>query len=241
MLYLNPTPRLAAFTLLRTFVWPWDSVPLAGVVLVLATLGGVLLMLQERRTLAAVAAISVPYLAFHLAFQDTTFARYALPLVWPVAFLAAVALDAAGRAGAIAALALAGWSLSIAVPAAVGLRRRRQPDVAALRPGGRRLGRSGAAAGAGHAPGARPSARSRAAADRRAPGGATAAGVARAGALLAVGRRRPGVVPRRFATHRSRAGRSPGAARRGVLRLGPLEPLGTGRDAARRRPVVSPG
>ena len=36
MLYLNPAPRLAAFALLRTFVWPWDSVPLAAVVLVLA-------------------------------------------------------------------------------------------------------------------------------------------------------------------------------------------------------------
>ena len=39
MLYLNPTPRLAAFALLRTFVWPWDSVPLAAVVLMLAAFG----------------------------------------------------------------------------------------------------------------------------------------------------------------------------------------------------------
>ena len=36
----TPAPRLAAFTLLRTFVWPWDSVPLASVVLVLAATGG---------------------------------------------------------------------------------------------------------------------------------------------------------------------------------------------------------
>ena len=60
MLYLNPTPRLAAFALLRTFVWPWDSVPLASVVLMLAAVGGVLLLVRERRTLAAVTAISAP-------------------------------------------------------------------------------------------------------------------------------------------------------------------------------------
>ncbi|MGE0361627.1 MAG: DUF2723 domain-containing protein [Vicinamibacterales bacterium] len=116
MLYLNPTPRLAAFALLRTFVWPWDDTVLAGVVLTLAALGGLVLLVRERRTLAAVAAIAGPYLAFHLAFQDTTFARYALPVVWPVAFLAAVALDAAGRAGVVAGLGLAAWSLTIAVP-----------------------------------------------------------------------------------------------------------------------------
>ncbi|MGD9903823.1 MAG: DUF2723 domain-containing protein [Vicinamibacterales bacterium] len=116
MLYLNPTPRLAAFALLRTFVWPWDSVWLAGVVLTLAAAGGLVLVVRERRTLAAVVAVSAPYLAFHLAFQDTTFARYALPVVWPVAFLAAVALDAAGRLGAVAALVVAAWSLTVAVP-----------------------------------------------------------------------------------------------------------------------------
>jgi hypothetical protein len=116
MLYLNPTPRLAAFALLRTFVWPWDNAVLATVVLVLAAAGALVLMVRERRTLAAVIALSVPYLAFHLAFQDTTFARYALPAVWPVVFLAAVALEGAGRAGAVAAIGIAAWSLSIAVP-----------------------------------------------------------------------------------------------------------------------------
>jgi len=116
MLSLNPTPRLAAFALLRTFVWPWDTPALAGIVLALAAVGGLVLLARERRTLAAVAAFALPYLAFHLAFQDTTFARYALPVVWPVAFLAAVALDAAGRAGVVAGLALAAWSLTVAVP-----------------------------------------------------------------------------------------------------------------------------
>ena len=42
-------------------------------------------------------SMTVPSLAFHLAFQDTVFSRYALPVVVPVVFLAAAALDAAGR------------------------------------------------------------------------------------------------------------------------------------------------
>lgn len=116
MLYLTPTPRLAAFALLRTFVWPWDSVALATVVLALAALGAVLLAARERRTALAVAAITLPYLAFHLAFQDTTFARYALPVTVPVVFLAAVSLDLAGRLGLVGAAGLAAWSLSIGVP-----------------------------------------------------------------------------------------------------------------------------
>ena len=116
MLYLNPSPRLAAFALLRTFVWPWDNVMLAGVVLVLAAIGALMLLARERRTALAVAAITLPYMAFHLAFQDTMFARYALPLVLPVAFLAAVTLDLVGRVGLASAAALAAWSLSIGMP-----------------------------------------------------------------------------------------------------------------------------
>jgi len=116
MLYLNPTPRLAAFALQRTFIWPWDDVWLAGVVLALAALGALVLAVRERRSALAVAAITLPYLAFHLAFQDTTFARYALPLVLPVVFLAAVTLDLAGRVGIVGAVGLAAWSLSIGVP-----------------------------------------------------------------------------------------------------------------------------
>jgi len=116
MLYLNPTPRAAAVALQRTFVWPWDDVWLASAALVLAGVGAVLLLVRERRTAVVVAAISLPYLGFHLAFQDTVFSRYALPLVLPVAFLAATALHAAGRAGTVVALGLAAWSLSIAGP-----------------------------------------------------------------------------------------------------------------------------
>ena len=60
MLYLNPTPRAAAFALLRTFVHPWDSTALAAVVLILAAAGLVQLLWRDRRSLAAVIALAGP-------------------------------------------------------------------------------------------------------------------------------------------------------------------------------------
>ena len=88
MLYLNPNPRAAAFALLRTFVHPWDATALAAVVLILAAAGLVHVLWRDRRSLAAVFALAGPYLVFHLLFQDTSFIRYALPLVPVVSFLA---------------------------------------------------------------------------------------------------------------------------------------------------------
>ena len=203
MLYLNPAPRLAAFALLRTFVWPWDSVLLAAVVLMLAAAGLFLLLAGERRTLAAVAAITAPYLVFHLAFQDTTFARYALPLVWPVAFLAAVALDAAGRVGALAAVGLAAWSLSIAVPQLSAYVERGSPTARLFDRVTEAAATASPSPGRGDAPGTVASARGRAAAGGGAPAGAAPARVARTGAALAVGRGRSRLVPGRRAADRS--------------------------------------
>ena len=88
MLYSNPAPRLIALALVHTFVDPWDSVPLAVVVLALAAAGALVLLVRERRTLFVIAGMAVPYLIFHLLFQDTAFTRYSLPFVPVVAFLA---------------------------------------------------------------------------------------------------------------------------------------------------------
>lgn len=88
MLYATPNPRALAFALLRTFVYPWDSTSLGAVVLILAAAGLVQLLLRDRRSLAAITAIVAPYLVFHLLFQDTSFVRYALPIVPAVGFLA---------------------------------------------------------------------------------------------------------------------------------------------------------
>jgi len=117
MLYLNPAPRLAAFAMLRTFVYPWDSPRLAIVVLILAMIGMFALLVRDRRTLLVIGLLSVPYLVFHLLFQDTVFVRYALPLVPVVAFLAVCGAALIGEyAAAGTAIALAIWSLVVAVP-----------------------------------------------------------------------------------------------------------------------------
>jgi hypothetical protein len=133
MLYLNPSPRVAAFAVLRTFVYPWDSVPLAIIVLVLAAFGAVVLLIRDRRTLVAVTLLSVPYLVFHLLFQDTVFVRYALPLVPVVAFLAVRGASILGpHVGVAAAAALAVWSLSLAIPVLAAYAAEPSPTTRAL-------------------------------------------------------------------------------------------------------------
>jgi hypothetical protein len=117
MLYRNPAPRLAAFALMRTLIYPWDSVILGSVVLALAGLGLVALLMRDRRSVVAISLITVPYLIFHLLFQDTTFVRYALPLVPPVAFLAVCGLVMLVRTAAVPATAvLALWAVATAAP-----------------------------------------------------------------------------------------------------------------------------
>jgi hypothetical protein len=88
MLYTNPSPRLLAYALVHTFIDPWEWPSLGVVMLILAAVGGTSLLLRDRRSLAAALAMTVPYLAFHLLFQDTAFTRYAVPFVPIVAWLA---------------------------------------------------------------------------------------------------------------------------------------------------------
>jgi hypothetical protein len=134
MLYLNPNPRAGAFAMLRTFVHPWDSTVLAAVVLVLAAIGLVQLVWRDRRALAAVLAIAGPYFVFHLLFQDTSFIRYALPLVPVIAFLAVrgVALIFLPAVPAIAA-AISIAAVAIASPVLVAYRSEPSPPVRAVR------------------------------------------------------------------------------------------------------------
>ncbi len=117
MLYLDPAPRLAALALIRTFIFPWDSVILGSVVIALAGIGIVALQWRDRRSLVAVALLAFPYLVFHLLFQDTTFVRYALPLVPPVAFMAVCGLETLLRQAAWPATGLlAVWAVATASP-----------------------------------------------------------------------------------------------------------------------------
>ena len=133
MLYLTRDARSAAFAVVRTFVHPWDAPALAAIVLGLAALGIVYLLMRDRRSLAAVTALALPYLIFHLLFQDTSFVRYALPLVPVVALLAVrgVALVSAAAVPAVAALVSIA-AVAIASPVLVAYSATPSPTVRVL-------------------------------------------------------------------------------------------------------------
>lgn len=133
MLYTNPDPRAAALALIRTFVYPWDATALAIVVLVAAAAGVAQLLLRDRRSLAPVMALSVPYLIFHLLFQDTSFVRYALPLVPVVAFLAVRGIALVSiRAVPIAAAMVSIAAVAVASPVLVAYAAEQSPTVRVL-------------------------------------------------------------------------------------------------------------
>ena len=119
MLWLEPTPRRAAFAMYETFVQPWGSTLLAAVVGAAAIAGLCVMLLRERRELALLLAAFGPYVVLHLLFQETFTVRYALPAVPLVAWLAARGIAATGRLAPFAGLAIAGWALVMAVPVAV--------------------------------------------------------------------------------------------------------------------------
>jgi hypothetical protein len=94
MLWTTHTARAAADALYFRFVAPWASSPIAALMLALAAIGLVALARRNRRALLVLAAAFGPYLVFDLLFQETFTGRYALPLLVPLAYLAATALRA---------------------------------------------------------------------------------------------------------------------------------------------------
>ena len=96
MLAVSLTGRRLSTYLGHTFVQPWQHRNLAYVVLALALVGAVRLALRERRTLTVAVWGFLPYLVFHLAFQETVTIRYALPMLVPVAGLAVAGLAGLG-------------------------------------------------------------------------------------------------------------------------------------------------
>jgi hypothetical protein len=118
MLWTNRTVRVALAVFLQSFVRPWDSPILAGVMLSLATAGALSLVKRSPKTLFLVLVTFGPYAVFHILFQETVTTRYAVPLIPLVAYLAATALTQADpRASAVCTAAIAGMSLTFAVPA----------------------------------------------------------------------------------------------------------------------------
>ncbi len=138
MLWANPTPRRLAFGLMHTLVMPWVTTLLAAVMVTLAVLGGLVLLVRDRRLLSLVLVTFAPYALFHLVFQETVTVRYALPVVAPIAFLAARALALAGSASKFAAAPLAVISLMTAVPGVVAYGRDPHPAFRAIADASRR-------------------------------------------------------------------------------------------------------
>lgn len=107
MLWTTPTPRELVDALYYAFVAPWAVWWLAAIILTLAAIGVVVLWRRDRRVLMLIATAFGPYLLFDVLFQETFTSRYALPLVVPLALLAArgaaVVPAKAGVAVAIAA------------------------------------------------------------------------------------------------------------------------------------------
>ena len=138
MLWLEPAPRRLAFALYETFALPWASVPLAVAMTVAATVGGLVMIARGRPSLLMLMVAFAPYALFHLLFQETLTVRYALPLVPPVAFLAARGLTAAGRFAPIVMVPALAASLLVAVPAAVAYGSEPHPAFRAIADASRR-------------------------------------------------------------------------------------------------------
>jgi hypothetical protein len=92
MLWTTPTPRALADTLYYGFIAPWATWPTAIVVLGFACAGLVALQRRQPAALGRAVAAFGPYIAFDMLFQEFVTVRYALPIVLPIAWLAAAGL-----------------------------------------------------------------------------------------------------------------------------------------------------
>ena len=105
MLWTTRTPRVAASALTNSLLWPWGSVIAGAVVVAVAAAGALRLAARQPRALILLALAFAPYAAFHLLFHETATIRYALPLVLPIAWLAATAVEMVGRRAGVAVTA----------------------------------------------------------------------------------------------------------------------------------------
>jgi hypothetical protein len=117
MLATDPSLKMLRFALNRTFLVPWQSPVLGQIIVVLAVVGAIRLARKNPGVLAGICLAFWPYVVFHLTFQETLYARYALPIVVPVAGLAVVGLAGLRmRYAAPVTVALAVVSLWFGVP-----------------------------------------------------------------------------------------------------------------------------
>jgi hypothetical protein len=134
MLWTSRSPRVAVYAAIYSFLWPWGSLILGGVVLGAAAIGALRLLIADRRALMWLTVSFGPYAVFHLLFHETATVRYALPLVVPIAYLAACAIDWTGPRPATAISAtLIVVLLAAGAPAAREYGRAAAPSFAAIR------------------------------------------------------------------------------------------------------------
>ena len=132
MLWATPTPRHFAVALYQTLVLPWASIPLAVALAVAAAIGALVMLLREWRALLLLVIAFVPYLVFHLLFQETITVRYALPVLPAIAWLAARGIALAGRFTAVVAVPFVVSALIVAIPGAVAYGRDPHPAFRAI-------------------------------------------------------------------------------------------------------------
>ena len=132
MLWSNPSPRHIAIGLYQALMLPWASIPLAVAVGVAAAIGLLVSLLREPRVLLVLAVAFVPYFLFHLLFQQLDTTRYALPILIPVAWLAARGFALAGRLASIVAVPFVAAALVVAVPGGMAYGRDPHPAFRAI-------------------------------------------------------------------------------------------------------------
>jgi hypothetical protein len=150
MLWSNPTPRHIAIGLYQALVLPWHSIPLALAVGVAAVIGLLVTLLREWRVALLLLAAFAPYFIFHLLFQQLDTTRYALPIVVPVAWLAARSFALAGRFAPAIAVPYVAASLIVAVPGGVAYGRNPHPAFTAIADADVRAATNGPAASYSH-------------------------------------------------------------------------------------------
>lgn len=131
MLWSNPTPRRLAFSLYETFALPWASDRLAACVAVMGMVGALTALVKTPRAAGVMLFAFVPYIVYHLLFQETLTVRYALPAIPLVAWFAAGGAMVARRAWVVVAM-VAAAALAVAVTGGVAYGREAHPTYRAM-------------------------------------------------------------------------------------------------------------
>jgi hypothetical protein len=114
MLWTTHTLHELEMAIYYAFVAAWASPVVATAVLALAAAGFLAAFGRPSRPYLTLAAAFVPYFLFDLVFQETITTRYALPLVVPVAYFAALGACLAGpRVATIAIAVVAAASMHV--------------------------------------------------------------------------------------------------------------------------------